>query len=46
MMTSRVFHAMTPMFSQKKLATVGHVLQFQGGSARPSPKSTQVLAAS
>lgn len=37
-MTSRVFHAMLPMLTQKKLATVGHVLQFQGGSARPTAR--------
>lgn len=43
-MTSRVFHAMVPMLAQKKLATVGHVLQFQGGSARPSPKAQMVAA--
>lgn len=44
-MTSRVFTAMLPMLAQKKLATVGHVLQFQGGSARPSLKAAQVAAA-
>ncbi len=42
-MTSRVFTAMIPMLRQKKLATVGHVLQFQGGSSRPSLKSSTAL---
>lgn len=46
LMTSRVFQAMLPMLAQKKLATVGHVLQFQGGSARPSLKATQMAATS
>lgn len=36
LMTSRVFQAMMPKFVQLKLKTVGHLLQYQGGSARPS----------
>lgn len=44
LMTVRVFQAMLPMLAQKKLQTVGHVLQFQGGSARPTPRATQQVA--
>lgn len=35
-MTSRVFQQMVPILQQKKLSTVGHVITFQGGSARPT----------
>lgn len=45
MMTSRIFQAMLPIFKQKKLATVGHVLQFQGGTSRPALRPTPRLVA-
>jgi DNA polymerase III epsilon subunit len=44
-MTSRLFQNMMPMLMQKKLTTVGHVLTFQGGSARPTMARPRVGAA-
>ena len=36
LMTFRVFRAMLPKLGQLKLKTVGHLLQYQGGSSRAS----------
>jgi len=41
-MTSRLFQKMVPILTQKRLTSVGHVIQFQGGSAKPSVSQSKV----